>query len=39
MQLDRMRKAHNRKEDVDEYDENGYWFHGNLILILLMIFI
>ena len=24
MQLDRMRKAHCRKEDVGEYDEYGY---------------
>ena len=38
MQLGRMRKAHDRKENVNEYDEYGYWFHGDLTLILLIIF-
>ena len=33
MQLGWMRKAHNRKEDANEYDEYGYWFHGDLTLI------
>jgi len=30
MQLGRMRKAYNRQEDKDKYDEYGYWFHSNL---------
>jgi hypothetical protein len=33
MQLGWMRKAHDRKENVDEDDEYGYRFHGDLILI------
>jgi len=39
MQLGRMRKAHDRKENVNEYDEYGYWFHGNMILIFLITFL
>ncbi len=35
VQIGRVCKAHNRKKDEDEYDEYGYWFHGNMNLIIL----
>lgn len=36
MQFGRMRKAYNRQEDEDEYDEYGYWFHGDLTLSMYL---